>query len=278
MRQLKSQMQNLLRKAGIYQRVKASALYDLYWGIADRQILTERAREVDFYRSVLKGFRKGDLIFDIGANQGQKTDVFLRLGARVVAVDPDDFNQKILGEKFHSYRLVKKPVSVVGKAVSDRDAIETLWIDEPGSAKNTLNPKWVETLRADATRFGNTLNFAQKKSIETITLDSLIAEHGRPTFVKIDVEGHEVQVVRGLTKPVPYLSFEVNLPEFLNEGQECVKLLARLDPRSKFNFVADCQRGLALDQWIPEEAFLKALRDCKNTSIEVFWNAATLDA
>jgi FkbM family methyltransferase len=92
-----------------------------------------------FYRSLLVGFRKGDLIFDIGANNGFKTDIFLRLGARVVAVEPDKSNQIVLADKFLKYRMIKKPVSIVAKAVSNKTGRETLWINEPGSAKNTLN-------------------------------------------------------------------------------------------------------------------------------------------
>ena len=77
----------VLRRTGIFQRLKASAVYDLYWRLRDRSRLKQREREVAFYRSVLTGLPANPLIFDIGANRGDKADVFLRLGARVVAVD-----------------------------------------------------------------------------------------------------------------------------------------------------------------------------------------------
>jgi hypothetical protein len=78
------------------QRLKVSWIYDAYWTVNDRRIIDGRRRQVEFYHGVLSGFRQRDLIFDIGANCGQKTDVFLRLGARVVTVDPDETNQEIL--------------------------------------------------------------------------------------------------------------------------------------------------------------------------------------
>jgi len=106
---------------GLYQRLRASPLYDFYWRIADRRIIDSRDSEVEFYRRLLKGFRKGDLVFDVGANHGRKTDVFLRLGARVIAIEPDEVNQQILEQKFHLYRFVRKPVTIVGKAVSDKN-------------------------------------------------------------------------------------------------------------------------------------------------------------
>jgi FkbM family methyltransferase len=236
-------------------------------------IIDRRNSEVEFYRHLLKGFRKGDVFFDIGANHGQKTDVFLRLGARVVAIEPDELNQEILRQKFHLYRFVRKPVTIVGKAVSERSSKETMWIDEPGSAKNTLSRKWVETLRADRERFGKPLDFAQRKEIETVPLEDLIVCHGVPFFVKIDVEGYEPSVLRGLRRPVRYLSFEVNLPEFLPEGLECAEVLGSLAPSGRFNYSTDCQRGLALRDWLGQKEFYRVLGECCETCVEVFWRS-----
>jgi FkbM family methyltransferase len=223
---------------------------------------------------VLDGFRQGDVIFDIGANAGDKTDVFLRLGARVVAVEPDEANQKILRERFVRYRLTQKRVTIVGKAVSDADAIETMWIDGPGSAVNTLNHKWVEILKNDKNRIEyplDSLDFARKKEVETTTLDRLIITYGLPFFVKIDVEGYELKVLRGLQQALPYLSFEVNLPEFKREGLECIELLRSLAPDGTFNYAADCKYGLALDRWVDSGQISRTVKQCSDKSIEVFW-------
>jgi hypothetical protein len=112
----KSTMQAFLKQAGLYHRAKSSWLYDTYWAIADRRLIDEREQEIRFYRDTLVGFEKNDLIFDIGANLGHKTDIFLRLGARVMAVEPDSSNQEILRQRFLAHRLRKKPVVIVGKA------------------------------------------------------------------------------------------------------------------------------------------------------------------
>ena len=133
-------------------------------------------------------------------------------------MDPDKANQTTLEEKFLKYRFTKKPVFVVGKAISDRKGLETFWVDEPGSAKNTLNEKWVNILRVDENKFGKPLGFRQSVTVETLRLEDLISEYGLPFFVKIDVEGHEAAVLRGLRRSVPYLSFEMNLPEFRRRG------------------------------------------------------------
>jgi FkbM family methyltransferase len=270
---LKPYLQKLLRRVGLYQRTKAFWLYDLYWGIADRRVIDQRRGEAAFYRKVLKGFGNGDLIFDIGANYGEKTDMFLRLGARVVAVEPDECTQEVLRQKFLQWRLSKRPVVIVGKAVSDKNAVETMWIDAPGSALNTLNRKWVESLRVDGNRFGARLNFAQQKEIETVTLEHLIETYGLPFFIKIDVEGYEANVLRGMKHPVRYVSFEVNLPEFRSEGLQCIELLSRVAAQGKFNYTVDCQHGLASDRWVGAQEFRDMFNGCEAKSVEVFWNA-----
>lgn len=271
---MKRTIQNTLHKLGLYHRVKSSLAYDLYWRVADPRLIKGQTREVDFFRQVLQGFRPGDLIFDIGANMGQKTSVFLRLGARVVAVDPDRSNQEILRQSFLTWRLRKHPVTIVGMAVSDSVGTHTMWVDAPGSAKNTLNPKWVDTLRTDAQRFGTTLQFTQKLEVNTTTLEELFRTHGRPYYVKIDVEGHEPAVLKGLKSAVPYLSFEVNLPEFKPEALECVELLDLLAREGQFNYAADCERGFVSKKWLTKGEFLSALGKCGEPCIEVFWRSS----
>jgi FkbM family methyltransferase len=266
--------QSFLKQIGLYQRLKASSVYDLYWTIADRRLLADREAEVAFYLSLLKGFKAGAVIFDIGANEGAKTDIFLRMGAHVIAVDPDESNTTVLRQRFQGYRFRQRPVVIVPKAVSDHEAIETMWIDAPGSAKNTLSRKWVDVLRADHDRFGTSLEFAETRQVATVTLEQLMRKYGVPHFVKIDVEGAEPLVLRGLQQPVPYLSFEVNLPEFRPEGLECISLLSGIASEGRFNYTADCLVGLALTEWLPATEFSSVLEKCQEPSVEVFWRTS----
>ena len=261
----------MLKSLGLYHRIKSSVAYDVYWRLANPALLAARDEEVAFFRRLLRGFQANDLIFDIGANQGQKTDIFLRLGSRVIAVDPDETNGRILCGNFLQNRLRKKPVLVVTKAVSDRSGIETMWVDKPGSAKNSLNSKWVETLQSDAARFGQTLEFENKVEVETVTLDELIRLYGQPFYIKIDVEGHEPSVLGGLSTSVPFVSFEVNLPEFLPEALQCLDLLHALEPLGEFNYAPECRGKMACDQWLGAKSFPNVLRGCHERSIEVFW-------
>src|SRR5580700_6588617 len=101
---LKSQVRTMLKRAGFYYRLRTSGVHDLYGKIAGNHSIVTRNRQIDFYGRLLTGFRHGDLIFDVGANEGLKTDIFLRLGARVVAIEPDQSNQSILRESFVKFR------------------------------------------------------------------------------------------------------------------------------------------------------------------------------
>jgi FkbM family methyltransferase len=263
-----------IKRTDIYQRLKASWVYDAYWRVANKRYIEDRRLELNFYRAVLIGLQRGGLIFDIGANRGYKTGMFLRLGARVVSVEPDEASQTLLEQQFINYRLRKPAMVIVPKAVSDKSAVEKMWIDAPGSALNTLSDKWAETLRHDGDRFGEGLEFAKFKEIETVSIDDLVAEHGLPFYIKIDVEGHELKALQGMHRPVPYLSFEVNLPEFRQEGIECVRCLENIASTGLFNYTADCREGMALKDWVTAQDCSMILAECHSSSIEVFWKTA----
>ena len=143
-------------------------------------------------------------------------------------------------------------------------------IEAPGSALNTLSRKWVDTLRSDQSRFGTTPNFAQERCIQTTTLDDLISTYGAPFYAKIDVEGYEPAVLRGLHRPLPYVSFEVNLPQFRQEGVECIERLEQLDPETKFNYTSDSSDGLVLREWMAKPAFVSHFKAVTEPSIEIF--------
>jgi FkbM family methyltransferase len=271
---LKSFLQGQLKRVGLYDRLKGSRAYDFYWQFANRRVLENRRQELSFYRNLLSDFSEGDLIFDVGANQGTKSDLFLRLGARVIAVEPDQENQSVLQRRFRSLRLHPKPLIIVGKALADRDAVQTMWIDEPGSAKNTLSEKWVDTLRSDGQRFGQSLAFRERREIETTTIDHLIEQFGHPRFIKIDVEGFELAVLKGMQRPVRCLSFEVNLPEFRTEGLGCIERLRVVDAEGEFNYARDCREGLLLSNWTDADKISTILNECTEPSVEIFWKSS----
>ena len=105
--------------------------------------------------------------------------------------------------------------------------------------------------------------------METITLDQLISTYGRPFYIKIDVEGYELNVLNGLKTTVPYLSFEVNLPDFRSEGEQCIARLREIAVNGTFN----CAVGnrLIFSDWMSHNNFTRAFAEVREPSVEVFW-------
>jgi hypothetical protein len=90
-----------------------------------------------------------------------------------------------------------------------------------------------------------------------VTLDSLIAEYGAPAFCKIDVEGYEIEVLRGLTTPVRALSFEY-LPPAHDAALTCLDLVAALGTY-EYNYVAVETARFASSAWLSGTELLTLL-------------------
>ena len=268
-----------LKRSAVYHRLRVSPLHDLYLNMKDRKLAKSREREADFYRGILNRFESNDLVFEIGANVGDKVDTLLRGGARVVAVDPDENNQAIMQQRFLRYRFKPKAVTIVGKAVGATAGIATMLVCAPGSVFNTLSKKGACIL-GDAdycnAQSMDQLQYQEKRIVETTTLDDLIDTYGVPALIKIDVVGFELEVIQGLHRPVPCLSFEISLPEFRQELLQCIEILGRLSPRGQFNYTWDHRNGLVLDDWIDTQKFVRVLEDSGEGPLEVFWRNPNL--
>lgn len=156
--------------------------------------------------------RPGELAFDIGANVGEVTNVLLGLGCRVVAVEP----QRAVSDSIPREATVL--VAAVGATVGEAPFYEI-----------PLNP-YLSTLRRDIADNASGTNGAWtaiERTTPVVTLDSMITEYGVPAFTKIDVEGFETEVFRGLSQPLPALSFEIHSFDLAKIGA-CVELLDSL--------------------------------------------------
>jgi hypothetical protein len=93
-------------------------------------------------------------------------------------------------------------------------------------------------------------------------LEQLIALHGAPFFIKIDAEGYEAPVLKGLHPLVPYLPSELNLPEFQAERLECIELLSRLAPEGKCNYACGNGCRLMMDDRASATEFSRVVEHC----------------
>ncbi|MFZ3085686.1 MAG: FkbM family methyltransferase [Candidatus Hydromicrobium sp.] len=230
---------NLMRLVRIYSTVYAIALALLN--------VTNRKKLLKFYSQFIK---KDDLCFDIGANLGSRTEVFLRLGAKVVAVEPQNICMKKLKKKYGS----NKKVFLIQKAISDNEGEEELMISDTHTI-SSMSKNWMKSLKSSDMLLVSTSAFQWQKSIkvQVTTLDRLIKEYGRPTFCKIDVEGYEYKVLKGLSKPIDAVSFEfIPTQEFVLIAIDTIKHLATIG-KVMFNYSLGESTTLVLEEWVEPE-------------------------
>lgn len=163
----------------------------------------------------------GGLCFDLGAHVGDRTRAFLRLGARVIAVEPQplfaDFLQRVFGRN--------PRVTVVRCAVGRKEGKAVLHVSDRTPTVSTLSSTWIERVR-QASRFSG-LTWDREIPTPITTLDALIGKYGVPALCKIDVEGSELEVLEGLSGPLRALSFEY-VPALRSESGACLDRLEAL--------------------------------------------------
>lgn len=208
-----------------------------------------RARAMD--RLYAQFIAPGDLVFDIGAHVGDRIASFRRLGARVVAVEPQPALHRTLRLLFGRDERVTIVPSAIGRA--------------PGTAQMRINPAnpTISTLSEDfiaATRGAagwQDESWPRALTVPVTTLDALIATYGKPAFAKLDIEGFEAEALGGLSQPVPALSFE------FTTIQRAVALacLERCEALGYTEFNAALGESQSLGEWRSAEVIADWLRE-----------------
>jgi len=161
-----------------------------------------RRRAASMDRLYSQFVQPGDLVFDIGAHVGDRIAALRRMDARVVALEP----QPALAFTLNLLYGRDRNVTIERKAIGRNTGTMRMMINIDNPTISTASDAFVHAARDAAGWEGQVWD----KSIEVpaTTLDALIATHGRPSFIKIDVEGFEEEALAGLTQPVKALSFE----------------------------------------------------------------------
>jgi len=263
-RKIKHKLVGYLEQYEFYFKFKYSPIVYAFLKKKNPKLQQAINAEAKLYKSILTGMSDNSLIFDIGANLGYTSEIFCDLGGTVIAIEPDIINLNCLRARFSS----EKNITIVPMAVSDTVANETIYLQDKGDALHTLSNKWKGYLENDNDRWSDTLTFSKKRSIQTTTLEELIRKYGTPYFIKIDVEGYEEKVIRGLKTSVPLLSFEANLPQFLEETINCIGHIDGLSKTVTFNYAKHDK--LLLPQYITKDKMIQVISDTELRCIDIF--------
>lgn len=179
-----------------------------------------------------------DLVFDIGANVGMRSAIFSSLARKVVAVEPQ---AGLVSDKLRR----TTNVVVVEKACGACEGCGTMLIASSSTISSLAND-WVEAVQKSH-RFDGEV-WKEKRTVEVTTLDALIRKHGVPGFIKIDVEGYEDAVLRGLSTPVNALSFEFVAEHEISRQRSLEKICALGD--YEFNYDLGERFNLYLNTWV----------------------------
>ena len=197
----------------------------------------------------------GDLAFDIGAHVGNRSRSLQALGARVVAVEPQPRFAAWLEWMFRG----RAQVTVHRCALSGRAGHARLSVSRRHPTLATLNSDWRSQV-ATLPGFAH-VRWESDLEVPVETLDRLIARYGTPAFCKIDVEGHEAEVLSGLSTALPALSFEYT-PGVPDAALDCI---ARLEALGSYRYAVSEGESLDLGAWCDASELRTWLRACKSS-------------
>ena len=160
----------------------------------------------------MKILRPGDIVFDVGANIGYTSILFSTIvgeNGKVVACEPAQKSYDLLLRALRE----KKNVVCVNVAASDKLGEVRLFV--PG--------------RLDLASCLPVVD-ADEVQVRSDTVDRIADVYGTPNFIKIDVEGYEANVFRGMSRLLghdyrPIIIFEALSADAL---EECVTVLDEL--------------------------------------------------
>lgn len=202
-------------------------------------------------RSALKRFYKDllpikALMFDIGAHVGSRSRSVLSIGGRSVAVEPQPLFARWLTWLFRNDPRVELVIAALGS----QEGQANLQISSRHPTVSTLSDHWIDQVQRSE-GFEH-VDWDSSIEVQVTTVDRLIEIHGRPDFLKIDVEGFEAEILAGCTIPIGLVAVEY-LPAALNVLWQCIDRLEALG-EAEYNYVTGESHRFELAQWVSAAA------------------------
>lgn len=203
----------------------------------DKAAKAEALARSKFYSAFVNS---GDICFDVGANIGNRVLPLLMIGAKVIAVEPQADCQEILKQKFG------KKITIVGKGLGEKESVKKFYVSN-GSVLSSFSEEWINSVKES--RF-NEYSWDEPIELEMTTADKLIEAYGVPSFIKIDVEGYESEVLKGLTHPVKMISFEYTVPEQTEKAIQCIDQILKHHSNIECNYSEGESMQWNMEKWL----------------------------
>lgn len=200
-----------------------------------------------FYRGLVA---PGDMAFDIGAHVGSRSRLLLALGVDVVAVEPQPAFADFI-ERYFAHRLKGLERVAVGASLGEI----TLCISSRHPTVTTASRRFINEVKGS--RSFRAVVWDREIRVPVTTLDALIEHYGKPAFCKIDVEGAEAEILKGLSQPLALVAFEY-IPAMPSVAVEAIQLLMRLGTY-QFNRVVGEHHEFTDLRWKKSDAMLAEL-------------------
>lgn len=205
-------------------------------------------QQLQFYSEFVE---KGDIVFDVGANVGTRTKIFLNLGANVISYEP----QPELFNHLFGYLKSCRRCKILQLGLSNEIGEMTLHTSS-AHVLSSMSTRWINATKQSG-RFKD-YNWNNSITVQVSTLDKEIKENGTPSFIKIDVEGYELTVLEGLSSPIKHLSFEFSAEE-IAMAIECIDKVILLGSY-KFNYI-DGENHHFNHDWMSPTKLISCLKD-----------------
>ncbi len=206
--------------------------------VQKRADLKELERKSNFYSLFIN---KGDTCFDVGANMGNRIAPLLSIGAKIVAIEPQEICYRHLRRKYG------KKIMLVRKGLGESKGFKKFHIADD-STISSFSDDWISAVKK--THRFKERSWNKAVLVEMTTLDELVKTYGKPTFIKIDVEGYELEVLHGLTQPVDMISFEYTVPEQPRRAIQCIEQIEKYNPHLECNYSIGEDLAWMLADWI----------------------------
>ena len=181
-----------------------------------RSLILFGTRELD-KKFILESIFKDNMnIFDIGANIGYYTVFFSKRikDGKILAVEPSSNNIKICRENISLNKVDKRKIYFLEGGVSDKNTTRNFYLSTQSNL-HTLNPE------GSAKKFLN----GKKVKIKTFSVQSLSQEFFVPDLIRMDVEGHECEIISGMIMSIkrnvfkPHICFEPHIDSYSSSNK-----------------------------------------------------------